>query len=78
MKKETREWINTLIAAGVLIVMIVGLFQLFSISIDLKEIGSEKIKTSQIEIVNESGDAVACIYHNGSYFLISSSEGGCP
>ena len=79
MSNEKREWINTITSIAVLIVLIIGIFQLVSISVNLKEITSEKIRTSQIEILNDSGDVVTCIYRNESgYLIIDNSGDGCP
>ena len=46
VNKETREWINLFINLGILIVMIIGAFQIYEVRINLEEINARSINIS--------------------------------
>jgi len=60
-KKKIREWVNTITAILVLIVMIIGLFQIISLNINLEKINSKEVTTNKINILNPDGSLSSVI-----------------
>lgn len=72
-QKKWFEWLNTLIALGMLIVMIISLFQLKEINVNLKDISSEKLSTKEINILIPNGTYTGShMYFNGTCLIVTS------
>ncbi len=76
-KTERREWINTIVAIGGLVVSIIGLIfliygatQLHDVNINLQNLTSDKLSTYYLQILSPNGTEAGYIYDNGSATII--------
>ena len=74
--KELREWIKIGISFVVLIVMIIGLYQIKDININLENMTSKEISTDRIIIRYANSTEAAIIYaENGTLKIVGETSG---
>jgi len=60
-KKEIREWINMFVAILVLIVISIGVSQVYSLNLYLDKITAGEVATNKINVLGPNGSEVAVI-----------------